>query len=90
MVVKKNPEIIYENPDNDWEALGIYFSKAIKEVAFELDGQELAARVGLPGDANDSLPGLDALLILEDISPGSIERVMLRMEALQQKTTFEG
>jgi uncharacterized membrane protein len=71
--------------NRDWEAVGCYFATAMQEVSTELGGEELAARVSIAAISDEVLPNPGALKILEDIRPGSVERVMTRVEEMQKE-----
>ncbi len=69
-----------------WEAVGGHLSAAMQEVAVDLGGEDLASKVALVGASDSVLPNPDALKMLEDLSPGSAERVMTKMAEIQQDT----
>ena len=70
----------------DLERVGRYLSTAITEVAVELGGEQLSTRVIEAAVSDGTLPNPLALKLLEEKSPGSVERVMERSEALQKET----
>lgn len=70
----------------DWEVVGGYLSVAMQDVALGLGGEELARKVALAGASESALPNPDALMMLEDLSPGSAERIVIRMAEIQRDT----
>src|SRR5436305_2106242 len=71
---------------NDWETVGGHIDAAMQEVAIELGGEELADRIALEAVSDEPLPNPDALKMLEELFPGSAERVMTRMGEIQKET----
>ena len=68
-----------------WKAVGGDLLAAMQEIALEVGGDELAKDVILAGTSDSALPNPVALRILEDLSPGSAERVMIRSSEIQQE-----
>ena len=70
----------------DWEAVGNYLSAAMQEIATELGGGELSERITLAAVSRAPLPNPDALIMLEELHPGSAGRVINRSEEIQRET----
>lgn len=69
----------------DWIAVGRQLSQAMVEVAFDLGGDDFAAKVSILSESRDALPGVEALKLLESNYPGSGKTVFDRMEHIGEE-----
>lgn len=71
-------------PLGNWEAVGNDTFRAMQEVAGEIGGEDFAQEVtntALYGNA--VLPNPESLILMEQVSPGSVETVMARAKEIQ-------
>ncbi|HET8992080.1 MAG TPA: hypothetical protein VFN31_03555 [Candidatus Saccharimonadales bacterium] len=80
------PERVPQTIHNDWEEVGGHLSVAMQEVSLELGGEELAERIAIEVATNQVLPNPNALKLLEELYPGSAEKVMTLSEEIQKIT----
>lgn len=69
-----------------WQEVGESLSTALYEIAAEIGGEELAARVAQAATSENTFPNPEALRLLEEYSPGAAARVMDRMSEIEQET----
>jgi hypothetical protein len=83
--MKENFEKDFQSLEQDWRAVGGYSFEAMQEVAAELEGEHVAAKIAELAKSDDVLPDPAALKMLEEMKPGSGEIVMQRMKKLQRE-----
>lgn len=73
------------NFQKDWQAVSRFLVRAMEEVALELGGEEMAKEIRLVVASDGVLPNPDGLKLLEDLLPGSAERVLVRASEIQHE-----
>ena len=69
----------------DWTVVAGYMYTALQEVAMELGGEEMLARVTTNGDDDSALPTAEIMEMLKDIDPDVVEKIFTRTSEIQQE-----
>ena len=78
---------IFENTPGlikaDFDRVAATMCEATRQIAFEIGGEALLRDIDRQGITNDTLPKVEILTQLDELSPGAVERIMARLEQLQ-------
>ena len=67
----------------DFDLVAATMCEATRQIAFEIGGEALLRDIEEQGITDDTLPKVEILTQLDELSPGAVERVMARLEQLQ-------
>lgn len=67
----------------DFDRVAATMCEATRQIAFEIGGEALLRDIDRQGITNDTLPKVEILIQLDELSPGAVERIMARLEQLQ-------